>query len=81
MRKNERITRTCVDCGRTQDASAFYGFWGGELCHTCRSRYEQCAHCRRAIPLEDMRQAYCVDCRREYDRDRWARQRAARGAE
>jgi hypothetical protein len=31
------------------------------------------------IPLADMRQSYCKTCRRTYDRDRWARQRAARG--
>jgi NMD protein affecting ribosome stability and mRNA decay len=78
MRGNERIKRTCVDCGRTQDASEFYGFWGSQLCHTCRVRYDRCARCNQATPLEDMRQAYCVDCRRAYDRDRWARQREAR---
>jgi NMD protein affecting ribosome stability and mRNA decay len=79
MRGNERTTRTCVDCGRTQDASEFYGFWGSQICHTCRVRYARCARCNQPTLLEDMRQAYCVDCRRAYDRNRWARQREAQG--
>ena len=69
----------CVDCGKKLDnppvgASCYQG-----RCPACRENYGSCIRCGEIRLLADMRQTYCVDCRREYDRDRWARQRAARG--
>jgi hypothetical protein len=52
---------------------------GYEFCATRRENYELCSKCGELRHLRDMRQVWCVDCRRTYDRDRWARQRAARG--
>jgi hypothetical protein len=70
----------CADCGGDlQDHEATASYYGGR-CSGCRENYESCRRCGELRRLEDMRQSYCVDCRREYDRDRWARQRAARGA-
>jgi hypothetical protein len=70
----------CADCGERLDPWLLsqMDYFGG-LCDQCRKDYDQCVTCRRWVRLADMRQAYCVDCRRTYDRDRWARQRAARG--
>jgi hypothetical protein len=67
----------CADCGEKLESS----HWATDppLCSICRRNYAQCVTCQRYVPLADMRQSYCVDCRRSYDRDRWAAQRAARG--
>jgi hypothetical protein len=70
-------SRRCADCGERIDS--FYPITDPDLCSPCRAGYDSCVRCRRLIPLADMRQSYCVSCRRTYDRDRWARQRAARG--
>jgi hypothetical protein len=70
-------SRRCADCGERIDS--FYPITDPDLCSPCRAGYDSCIRCRRLIPLADMRQSYCVSCRRTYDRDRWARQRAARG--
>jgi hypothetical protein len=69
--------RRCADCGDRIDSFAWKT--DPDLCTPCRQDYDTCRRCGRWIPLADMRQSYCVDCRRSYDRDRWARQRAARG--
>jgi hypothetical protein len=72
----------CPDCGKRLPDSFIYvaeTFGGSLLCDACRVNYDSCSRCGNPRRLEDMRQAWCVDCRREYDRDRWARQRAARG--
>lgn len=67
----------CADCGnKLQDLEKLAYFQG--RCSDCRENYT-CRRCGEIRVLEDMRQAYCVDCRRSYDRDRWARQREARG--
>jgi hypothetical protein len=69
----------CADCGKKlQDFEADSRYFQGR-CADCRKNYEGCIRCGEIRPLADMRQSYCVDCRRSYDRDRWARQRAARG--
>jgi hypothetical protein len=75
----------CIDCGREFQSSEFWGLDRGthigeiaRLCTACIVDWGVCARCRRATRLEDMRQVYCLDCRRAYDRDRWARQREAR---
>lgn len=80
-----RKRRTCADCGKQPTE------WQGglnpvapdddiEVCAGCRFRnYDGCRRCGRVFRLEDMRQAWCRWCRSQYDRDRWARQRAARG--
>jgi hypothetical protein len=67
----------CADCGGKLES--FHWVTDPPLCSTCRRGYGQCVTCQRWVPLADMRQSYCVACRRSYDRDRWARQRAARG--
>jgi hypothetical protein len=70
----------CADCGKKLEGfEADSSYYQGR-CRDCRENYEACIRCHEIKPLEHMRQSYCVDCRREYDRDRWARQRAARGA-
>jgi hypothetical protein len=69
--------RRCADCGEALDS--FHPMTDPDLCSTCRTGYDACVRCSRLIPLARMRQSYCLDCRREYDRDRWAAQRAARG--
>jgi hypothetical protein len=69
--------RKCADCGERIDS--FQRVTDPDLCWSCRQNYNGCQRCGRLVPLERMRQSYCVDCRRAYDRDRWARQRAARG--
>jgi hypothetical protein len=72
-----RKGRNCADCGEPLE-------WPGvdlpilAYCGACRVNYESCSRCGELRHLRDM-QVWCVDCRREYDRDRWARQRAARG--
>jgi hypothetical protein len=74
----------CPDCGKRLTDSHIYAaenFGGSLLCDTCRMNYDSCPRCGRLRRLEDMRQVYCVDCRRSYDRDRWAGQRAARGVQ
>ena len=69
----------CSDCGKKlEDFEADAWYYRGR-CRACRENYDACIRCHEIRLLKDMRQAYCVDCRREYDRDRWARQRAARG--
>lgn len=68
----------CADCGKKLEDSEVFAYNHGR-CHTCRKSYGTCIRCGEMRRLADMRQSYCVDCRREYDRDRWARQRAARG--
>jgi hypothetical protein len=73
--------RSCPDCGKRLPDSDLYAiehFGASPLCASCRVNYESCSRCGQLRHLRDMRQVYCVDCRREYDRDRWARQRAAR---
>lgn len=71
---------SCADCGRKlQDFEADYPYYFHGLCEGCRTNYASCIRCGEIRPLKDMRQSYCVECRRAYDRDRWARQRAARG--
>jgi hypothetical protein len=79
--------RACIDCGKKFEPSEFWGIrvgsFGGEsarICRACLPGWQECARCHQATRLEDMSQAYCRSCRRQYDRDRWARQRAARGA-
>ena len=72
-----RKGRNCADCGEPLE-------WGADLpilayCQACRVNYDSCSRCGELRHLRDMRQVWCVDCRREYDRTRWARQRAARG--
>jgi hypothetical protein len=72
----------CPDCGKRLTDSQIYvaeHFVGTLLCSACRANYYSRSRCGELRLLEDMRQAWCIDCRREYDRDRWARQRAARG--
>ena len=75
----------CTDCGEPFDdwrnfAANNHPDWDGyRYCGTCAENYERCSICGELRHLRDMRQAYCVDCRRAYDRDRWARQRAAWG--
>jgi len=69
--------RKCADCGERIESFAWKT--DPDLCMACRQNYDVCGRCGRCVPLADMRQSYCVDCRRAYDRDRWARQRAARG--
>jgi hypothetical protein len=69
--------RKCADCGDRIDSFAWET--DPDLCTPCRQNYDTCRRCGRWFPLADMRQSYCVSCRREYDRARWARQRAARG--
>ena len=70
----------CADCGKKlQDFEADYPYFFHGLCQDCRENYEACIRCHEITPLRDMRQSYCVSCRQQYDRDRWARQRAARG--
>jgi hypothetical protein len=71
----------CPDCGKRLTDSQIYAaehFGGTLLCSACRVNYDSCSRCGQMTRLEDMRQVWCIDCRREYDRDRWARQRAAR---
>ena len=68
----------CADCGKKLQDFEDFAYYQGR-CTNCRENYEACIRCHEIRLLADMRQAYCVDCRREYDRDRWARQRAARG--
>jgi hypothetical protein len=73
---------SCPDCGKRLTDSQVYvveNFGGTLLCDTCRVNYDSCRRCGELRLLRDMRQTYCVDCRRSYDRERWARQRAARG--
>jgi hypothetical protein len=69
--------RVCTDCGEALDS--FHPVTNPDLCSVCRAKYDSCIRCSRLIPLADMRQSYCRSCRRTYDRDRWATQRAARG--
>jgi hypothetical protein len=69
--------RKCADCGEALDS--FHPMTDPDLCSACRAKYDSCVRCSRLVPLAQMRQSYCVDCRRAYDRDRWAAQRAARG--
>jgi hypothetical protein len=64
----------CPDCGEKLK----WPEWQ-VVCSRCRENYDTCSRCGELQRLEDMRQAYCLNCRRSYDRDRWARQRAARG--
>ena len=73
-------TPTCADRGEKlpQHVREFPAYFGGR-CDSCRQNYERWITCGELTHLRDMRQSYCVDCRRTYDRDRWARQRAARG--
>jgi hypothetical protein len=75
---------TCADCGeRSSDWNRLYPVAPDDeiqVCTGCRFRnYDGCRRCGRVFRLEDMRQAWCRWCRSVYDRDRWARQRAARG--
>jgi hypothetical protein len=65
----------CADCG--QVIPAWHMIRHG-LCPDCAGNHAQCTRCGEFRRLEDMRQSYCVDCRREYDRASWARQREAR---
>jgi hypothetical protein len=71
---------TCADCGKK--LSEVEARWSPDYyegrCRACRGDYETCITCGDLRHLRDMRQSYCVDCRREYDRARWARQREAR---
>jgi hypothetical protein len=67
----------CADCG--ERITSFQRVTDPPLCMTCRQNYDGCRRCSRLVPLAQMRQSYCVDCRRAYDRDRWAAQPAARG--
>jgi hypothetical protein len=73
-----RKGQNCADCEEPLE-------WPGAdlpilaYCRACRVNYDSCSRCGELRHLRDMRQVWCVDCRREYDRDRWARQRAARG--
>jgi hypothetical protein len=72
----------CPDCGKRLTDSqidVIEHFGASLLCDTCRVNYDSCSRCGNLRRLEDMRQVWCIDCRRSYDRDRWARQRAARG--
>jgi hypothetical protein len=74
-----RKGRNCADCGEPLEWTA------ADLpilayCRACSVNYDSCSRCGELRHLRDMRQVWCVDCRREYDRDRWVRQRAARGA-
>ena len=72
----------CPDCGKRLTDSqidAVENLGASLLCDRCRVNYDSCSRCGKQRRLEDMRQVWCIDCRREYDRDRWARQRAARG--
>ena len=69
----------CVDCGKKLQDSELFAYYFQGRCSACRENYGGCIRCGEIRLLADMRQSYCVDCRREYDRDRWARQRAARG--
>jgi hypothetical protein len=70
----------CADCGtKLQDFEVESRYYQ-ERCRACRENYEGCIRCGELTHLRDMRQSYCRSCRSQYDRDRWARQRAARGA-
>jgi hypothetical protein len=69
--------RKCADCGEKLDS--FHRVTNPDLCSACRAKYDSCVRCSRLMPLADMRQSYCRACRKEYDRARWAAQRAARG--
>jgi hypothetical protein len=70
----------CADCGKKlQDFEADLGYFQGR-CQDCRTNYESCRRCGELRRLEDMRQSWCRTCRAQYDRARWARQRAARRA-
>lgn len=72
----------CPDCGKRLTDSQIYvaGTLGGtRLCDACRVNWDRCSRCGKLTRLEDMRQVWCRSCRRQYDRDRWARQRSARG--
>jgi hypothetical protein len=79
------MRQACIDCGKKFEPSEFWGISVGTLrgeaarvCRDCSVDWQECVRCHQATRLEDMRQAYCVSCRRAYDRDRWARQREAR---
>ena len=63
---NEQIkTFDCPDCGKKlQDFEANSSYFQGR-CGDCRKNYGACIRCGEIRLLEDMRQAYCVDCRRE----------------
>jgi hypothetical protein len=50
------------------------------FCPRCQPNYGVCVTCGEVRHLGDMRQSYCKSCRSEYDRQRWAKQRAARAA-
>jgi hypothetical protein len=79
--------RLCADCGRelTRDQVYVLEHFGENsrgaprLCPDCRRNYTTCSRCGQWTHLRDMRQVWCKSCRSEYDHDRWARQRAARG--
>lgn len=78
-----RKRRNCADCGEPLpknliELAASWPGRGYEFCRACRENYTTCSRCDGLHHVRDMRQAYCVDCRRAYDRERWARQRAAR---
>ena len=68
----------CADCSKKLQDFEDFAYYQGR-CGACRENYEACIRCHEITPLRDMRQSYCVSCRQQYDRDRWARQRAARG--
>jgi hypothetical protein len=78
-----RKGRNCADCREslewTARADDLERWPILAYCQACRVNYDSCSRCGELRHLRDMRQVWCVDCRREYDRDRWARQRAARG--
>jgi hypothetical protein len=72
----------CPDCGKRLTDSQIHAvenFGASLLCDSCRVNYDSCSRCGDLRRLEDMRQVWCRSCRAEYDKARWARQRAARG--
>jgi len=81
-----RKRRDCADCGeplsksRNEWAAMWPDFVAYQYCETCVENYTTCSRCSGLHHLRDMSQAYCKSCRRAYDQDRWAKQRAARTA-
>jgi hypothetical protein len=77
-----RKHQDCLDCGKRLSDSQIYAvqnFGGTPLCDSCRANYDTCTTCGKLTHLRDMRQVYCRERRKQYDRNRWAAQRAARG--
>jgi hypothetical protein len=70
----------CADCSKKLQGFEADSWYYQGRCQDCRKNYEACIRCHEIRPLKDMRQSYCRWCRSAYDRDRWARQRAAREA-